>query len=152
MQNERIISSSFGVDSIGLPPDSTLHCKSSCSLRYLYFVLIAAVYASRRRRLRQSYPIIDLINLFNNQRQLILNGMGEGEAMGLRIGERGEEISRFLSASEIDGCCFRFIWLYLCPCGYRFFILRNTYAMGTSMYRAALLRVCACDKCSAGTR
>jgi hypothetical protein len=76
-------------------------------------------------------------------------GWGRGKRLGLRIGERGEDISRFLLASGIDGCCFLFIWLIAVAIfiynslskRYRFFILRNTYDMGTSMYRAALLRV-----------
>jgi hypothetical protein len=46
---------------------------------------------------RQSYPTIDLIQ---QSTSLILNGMGEGEAIGERAG-RDEGIGRFLSASKL---------------------------------------------------
>jgi len=61
MQNERIISSSFGVDSIGLPPDSTFFTARAHAV-FGIFMFIAAVYAHAAVDCRKSYPTIDLIN------------------------------------------------------------------------------------------
>jgi len=113
----------FFITPIAVIPTS-LRCQ-----RAFHDVLIAAVYASLPSN---AANLIQQSTLSNKLTSLILNGMGQGEAIGMRIGEREEGLSRFLSVSEwragfvlFANCIGHIYTIKLFPCGYLYFIFEN---------------------------
>ncbi len=151
------------IDRWSAPWQYVLHCKSSCSLRYLHVVLNAAVYAT----LPPSLPLIVSNNLPNptidliQQSTLINTKWGRGRRLG-REGRGSLDFYRCrnwgLVSFYLTNCSGQYHQSYARVDIHRYFILSNTLCYGNPAW--AGLRCtgrlcyvwCVCDNCSAGIR
>ena len=150
------------IDSIGLPPDSTFYTQELMQ-RFGIFMLYLLRLCTRHAAVTAA-NLIQQSTLSNNRRQFILNRGGSDWGMG--SGERWEGFSRFFIGvvTRAGFALYRLaisIPSILCPCGYRYFVLRNTLCFETLreldtglQCTGPALATCvfACDNCSVGKR